>query len=161
MNIFWHKLDEKAIIPTKRDEDAGFDVYTIENDVVLEPFSKHLFSTGLSVALSKGWWLMAFDRGSTGSKGIHTHCGVVDNGYRGEIFICLSNDNNFPVKFTNSVEKVMFQDNVLCYPTSKAIAQLIPVLQPEVDSVEVDDKDWELVSGNTERGATKLGESGK
>ena len=161
MNIFWHKLDEKATIPTKRDEDAGFDIYTIENDVVLEPFSKHLFSTGLSVALSKGWWLMAFDRGSTGSKGIHTHCGVVDNGYRGEIFICLSNDNNFPVKFTNSVEKVMFQDNVLCYPTSKAIAQLIPVLQPEVDSVEVDDKDWELVSGNTKRGATKLGESGK
>ena len=161
MNIFWHKLDEKATIPTKRDEDAGFDVYTIENDIVLEPFSKHLFRTGLSVALSKGWWLMAFDRGSTGSKGIHTHCGVVDNGYRGEIFICLSNDNNFPVKFTNSVEKVMFQDNVLYYPTSKAIAQLIPVLQPEVDSVEVNDKDWELVSGNTERGTTKLGESGK
>ena len=161
MNIFWHKLDKKAIIPTKRDEDAGFDVYTIENDVVLEPFSKHLFRTGLSVALSKGWWLMAFDRGSTGSKGIHTHCGVVDNGYRGEIFICLSNDNNFPVKFTNSVEKVIFQDNVLYYPTSKAIAQLIPVLQPEVTSVEVDDKDCELVSCNTERGATKLWESGK
>ena len=161
MNIFWHKLDEKAIIPTKRDEDAGFDIYTIENDVVLEPFSKHLFRTGLSVALSKGWWLMAFDRGSTGSKGIHTHCGVVDNGYRGEIFICLSNDNNFPVKFTTAVDKVILQDNVLYYPTSKAIAQLIPVLQPEVDSVELDDKDWELVSGNTERGATKLGESGK
>ena len=104
---------------------------------------------------------MAFDRGSTGSKGIHTHCGVVDNGYRGEIFICLSNDNNFPVKFTTAVDKVIFQDNVLCYPTSKAIAQLIPILQPEVDSVEVDDKEWELVSGNTERGATKLGESGK
>lgn len=165
MKIFWHKLDEKATIPTKRDEDAGFDVYTIDNDIVLEPFSKHLFRTGLSVVLSKGWWLMAFDRGSTGSKGIHTHCGVIDNGYRGEIFICLSNDNNFPIKFTNTVDKIVLENNnttnIMYYPVSKAIAQLIPIQQPEVVSSEINDDEWKLISDNTERGTTKLGQSGK
>ena len=104
MQIKWHKLNDKAIIPTKREEDAGFDIYTIEDDVLLNPGEKRLFSTGLAAAPEKGWWLLAYDRGSTGSKGIHTHCGVVDNGYRGEIFICLCNDNPMtPVLFTSKV----------------------------------------------------------
>jgi len=166
MQIKWHKLNDKAIIPTKREEDAGFDVYTIEDNVVLQPFEKRLFSTGIAAAPEKGYWLMAFDRGSTGSKGIHTHCGIIDNGYRGEIFICLCNDNkDLPVLFTSSVDKVERctitpYGMVLCYPTSKAIAQIIPMVQPIVESFEVNDEEWtnEL---NTERGAGKLGASGK
>lgn len=162
MKILWHKLNEKSIIPTKRTEDAGFDIYTIEDNIILEPFSKHLFSTGLAAAAPQGYWLMAFDRGSTGSKGIHTHCGVVDNGYRGEIFICLSNDNDFKVIFTSAVEKVVFneEERTLYYPTSKAIAQLIPIPQPSFDSKEATEDEWKLVL-RTDRGTTKLGESGK
>ena len=166
MQIKWHKLNNKAIIPTKREEDAGFDLYTIEDDVLLAPGEKRLFSTGLAVAPEKSWWLLAYDRGSTGSKGIHTHCGVIDNGYRGEIFICLCNDNPMtPVLFTSKVNKIELKTvspygMVLCYPTSKAIAQIIPMVQPTVESFEVNDEEWanEL---NTERGAGKLGASGK
>ena len=101
MNIKWHKLNDKAKIPTKRDEDAGFDIYTIEDNVLLMPGEKYLFSTGLAVAAEPGYWLMAMDRGSTGSRGLHIHCGVVDNGYRGELFICLCNDNNYNAAFLN------------------------------------------------------------
>ena len=109
---------------------------------------------------------MVFDRGSTGSKGLHVHCGVIDNDYRGEIFICINNDNDYPVRFTNAeepgihshtetittgpeprngvtaavaiVRKVEIID-YLVYPTSKAIAQIIPVAQPIVESREISD----------------------
>ena len=106
MQINWFKLNNSAKLPTKRAEDAGFDIYTTEDNVLLMPHQKHQFSTGLAVAPEKGWWMFGCDRGSTGSRGIHTHCGIIDNGYRGEIFICLCNDNDYPVKFTNQIDKI-------------------------------------------------------
>lgn len=107
---------------------------------------------------------MGCDRGSTGSKGIHIHCGVVDNNYRGEIFICLHNDNCYPIKFTDAeepgfhkhketittgpkpengiqlsialIEEVEIIDYFV-YPKSKAIAQLVLIPQPNVISREL------------------------
>ena len=94
MIINWYKFDPKAKIPTKRDEDAGFDIYTIEDNVILQPFEKRLFATGLGAAPTPGYWLMAMDRGSTGSRGIHTHCGIIDNG-GAEVFNHVANLTNF------------------------------------------------------------------
>ena len=182
--IKWHKCDSRAIIPTKKPQAAGFDIYTIEKNITIEPFSQHLFSTGLQVAIEEGYWLAVWDRGSTGSKGLHVHCGVVDNDYRGEIFICIKNDNPYPVKFTDDEEPGIHshivkassvpEDNMLAiymtkevdfidylvYPCSKAIAQLIPMLQPLVSDSEATEEEWEYLK-NTERGEGKLGSSGK
>lgn len=47
------------------------------------------------------------------------------------------------------------------YPTTKAIAQLIPMRMPDVESCEVSDEVWELMKLNSERGEGKLGASGK
>ena len=181
MKIKWFKLNPDAIIPTKTPEAAGFDIYTLDRDVVLEAHSQHIFSTGLAVVPEYGWWLMAFDRGSTGSKGIHVHCGVIDNDYRGEIFICLKNDNHYPIHFTDAEEPGphyytdSYQEDdghgnivtktakwllYVVYPTSKAIAQLIPVQQPVVKSEEIDSDEWNELK-DTKRGAGKLGSSGK
>ena len=174
MTIYWYKLNDKAIIPTKRNEDAGFDIYTIEDNILLMPFEKRLFKTGLAAAVEPGYWLLAFDRGSTGSRGIHTHCGVIDNGYRGEIFICLCNDNPYPVKFTSNTVKPYFAakdsyytvdgiehcGEIFYYPVSKAIAQIIPMPQLSAVSCEADDLKWSTLQ-NTERGSGKLGDSGK
>lgn len=189
--IVWHRCKKGAITPTKRAEDAGFDLYTVEKDIVLGPHETRLFSTGLNVAISEGWWLLVKDRGSTGSKGIHVHCGVVDSGYRGELFVCLHNTNNYPVKFTNNEEPglhyhqerrqvvdpskgdlaivhAVYQTAVfdildyMVYPTSKGIAQIIPIPAPEVDSYEATDSAWEnYFAHNSERGEGKLGASGK
>lgn len=174
MKIVWHKLNSSAVVPTKRPEDAGFDMYSTIGTCTLLPGEKKLFPTGIAAAPEKGYWLMAFDRGSTGSRGIHTHCGIIDNGYRGEIFICLCNDNPYPVTFTRDVlspyidKKGFYFDekgnehcgDVLYYPLSKAIAQIIPVPQPVVETAEADDVEWEQYL-NTERGDSKLGASGK
>lgn len=162
INIKWFLMNDKAKLPTKTDENAGFDIYTTEDYVKLEPHTQHLFATGICAAVDKGYWLMAFDRGSTGSKGMHVHCGVVDNGYRGEIFICIKNDNDYPIIVTRSVDKPYFEDlpKIFYYPANKAIAQLIPVAQPVVKSSQCNAEEWELLC-NTERGKGKLGSSGK
>lgn len=159
--IYWHKLDERAVIPSKRPEDSGFDIYTIEDEVTLLPSQKYLFKTGLCYSIDKNHWLLAYDRGSTGSKGIHTHCGICDQGYRGELFICLCNDNDFPVVFTSKVAKVEKKDNILYYPTTKAIAQLIPMKLEYGNCFYADDEMWDMLKENSERGAGKLGASGK
>ena len=103
---------------------------------------------------------MGVDRGSTGSRGLHIHCGICDQGYRGEIFICICNDNDFPVHFSSSATSISMKDHVLEYPTAKAIAQLIPMPLLPVESAEAGDE-WEELCHDSERGATKLGASGK
>ena len=160
VKILWHKLTPNATIPTKRVEDAGFDIYTIESDVLLRPHEKHLFKTGLAYWIDKEHWLMGVDRGSTGSRGLHIHCGICDQGYRGEIFICICNDNDFPVHFSSSAASISMKDHVLEYPTAKAIAQLIPMPLLPVESAEAGDE-WEELCHDSERGVTKLGASGK
>lgn len=181
MKIKWFKLNPDAIVPTKTPEAAGFDIYTLDTNIEMKPHSQRLFSTGLAVVPEEGFWLMVFDRGSTGSKGIHVHCGVIDNDYRGEIFICLKNDNTYPIRFTNKEEPgphihyQHYQQNdghghiidktteildYVVYPTNKAIAQIIPVRQPEVESEEIGLEEWEGLK-DTDRGEGKLGSSGK
>ena len=158
--ILWHKLTPDATIPTKRAEDAGFDIYTTETDVLLQPHEKHLFKTGLTYWIDKEHWLMGADRGSTGSRGLHIHCGICDQGYRGEIFVCICNDNEFPVHFSSSAASISMKDHVLEYPTTKAIAQLIPMSLLPVESAEAGEE-WKELCHDSERGSTKLGASGK
>lgn len=175
VKLGWFKLNSKATIPTKTSDNAGFDIYTIENDFVLEPHSNHLFATGLAAVVEKGWWLMGVDRGSNGSKNAHIHCGVIDNNYRGEIFICLNNDNNYPIKFTDKEKPGFYTHERRCffrpwktktivdylvYPTTKGIAQIVLVPQPEVESYEMSEQEWED-NKITSRGAGKLGSTGK
>lgn len=182
VKLGWYKLNKKAIIPTKTEDNAGFDIYTIEEDFILEPHTNHLFSTGLSAVVEKGWWLMAADRGSNGSKNAHIHCGIIDNNYRGEIFICLNNDNDYPIKFTNKEpagfhsHKETVQDylpnslayrlkeidiiDYLVYPVSKGIAQIVLIPQPEVENYEMSEQEWND-NKDTSRGAGKLGSTGK
>ena len=161
VQLGWYKLNKNAIIPTKTKNNAGFDIYTIEHDIILMPHARHLFSTGLAAAVSEGWWLKAEERGSTGTKGAALRCGVIDNNFRGEIFICIQNDNDYPVHFNNKETPGWHdEEQYLVYPTSKAIAQITLIPQPEVDSYELTPEQWELVK-DTDRGAGMLGSSGK
>lgn len=164
VKIGWFKMKPEAIIPTKTQNNAGFDIYTVENNVVIKPHSQYMFSTGLGVCVSKGWWLKADDRGSTGSKGIHIHCGIIDNNYRGELFICLKNDNPYKIIFTNDKKpgfhRTWYGRKYLVYPVSKAIAQLVLIPQPDTRSYEMSAEEWDAVK-NTDRGEGKLGSSGK
>ena len=96
VNIKFAKVKPDAIIPSKRDEDMGFDISACfdEDYMVIEPHETKLIPTGLASACDPEYGFLLKERGSTGSKGIALRCGVIDSGYRNEWFICLTNTTN-------------------------------------------------------------------
>ena len=91
-NIKFAKVRENAIIPTKRDEDAGFDLYVCfdEDYIMINPLETKLIPTGIAVAIPTDYYFQIEERGSTGSRGIKKSAGVIDSGYRNEIFVAIT-----------------------------------------------------------------------
>ena len=166
LTIYWDLLGQRAKMPTKRDEDAGFDIYTTELEAVLKPGETKLFSTGLRSAFPKNFWIEIKERGSTGAVGLSVRSGVIDSGYRGEWKIMLTNVNNYPVEFSHSVDKVtyvygkIFKNKIkkVIYPLSKAIAQAVVIPLPVVQCVN---DPHVFAYMHSERGQTGWGASGK
>ena len=99
LEIIFAKVKENAIIPSKEEENAGFDIYACwdgveKKDKIIKPHTTKLIPTGIACALPINYYFQVEERGSTGSKGIKKSAGVVDSGYRGEIFIAISNVND-------------------------------------------------------------------
>ena len=97
--IIFAKVKENAIIPSKEEENAGFDIYACwdgveKKDKIIKPHTTKLIPTGIACALPINYYFQVEERGSTGSKGIKKSAGVVDSGYRGEIFVAISNVND-------------------------------------------------------------------
>ena len=145
------KRDPRAIIPTKREEDAGFDLYALYDEEyhVLEPHEVWLAPTGISTEFSKNWVLLLHERSSTGTKGIARRAGVIDSGYRGEIKVAIQNLNTKKlifIKKTIEEEEVLKKENfkreeVLFYPQEKAIIQGIFMYAPHTILEEVQELD--------------------
>ena len=70
--LLFAKAREGAKIPTKRDEDAGRDLYACfdEDYMVIKPLETKLIPTGIATAFSDQYYAQIQERGSTGSKGI-------------------------------------------------------------------------------------------
>lgn len=99
LEIIFAKVKENAIIPSKENENAGFDIYACwdgveKKDKIIKPHTTKLIPTGIACALPINYYFQVEERGSTGSKGIKKSAGVVDSGYRGEIFVAISNVND-------------------------------------------------------------------
>ncbi len=86
------KLTEQSISPKFANPgDAGMDLYSNEN-VNLQPNERKLISTGISMAIPKGYVGLIWDKSGLASKhGLKTMAGVIDSGYRGEIKILIHN----------------------------------------------------------------------
>ena len=164
--IYWDIINSRAKMPTKRKEDAGFDIYTIDTDCILKPGETKFFSTGLRSAFPDNYWVEIKERGSTGAVGLSVRSGVIDSGYRGEWKIMLTNVNNYPVEFSSAVDKVtyvygkIFKRRIkkVIYPLSKGIAQAVviplPTIECKLDKNMVDNT-------SSDRGNTGWGASGK
>lgn len=97
--IKFAKVNKKAIIPSKNVENAGYDIYGIFEDNndenrIIKPHQTKLIPTGIACALPSKYYFQVEERGSTGSKGIKKSAGVIDSGYRGEIFIAITNSTD-------------------------------------------------------------------
>ena len=106
------KVHPNATIPSKRDEDMGFDIYACfdEDYIVINPHETKLIPTGIASACNPKYGFIVFERGSTGSKGIARRCGVIDSGYRNEWFIGLTNTTNKVMFISKLSEKETYNN---------------------------------------------------
>lgn len=167
--VYFAKVREDAIIPSKRDEDAGYDLYAnveakevdgkLVHEILVPAFKTTLVPTGIAMAMPKTHYFNCkHERGSTGKHSISVLAGVVDSGYRGEVFVALTPLHK-DVLITSEVTEVEVGENVILYPYSKAIAQGTIDLVPQVHIEEISFDDLQNIK--SERGTTKLGQSGK
>lgn len=178
--IRFAKVKPDAVIPSKELENAGYDLYACFNEdfILIPSLTTKLIPTGIASYLGTEYYLQIQERGSTGSKGIKYGAGVIDGTYTGEIFIAITNCNENPLvisklsseelfdKYANEIMPWMdcvnidyFNNNVIVYPYSKAIAQAII---HKVHNMPVKEISYEeLKSLPSQRGAGKLGSSGK
>ena len=106
-----------AVIPTKRDEDAGFDIYAdFEDDfIIIDPHTTTLIPTGIASACDADYCFILKERGSTGSKGIAQRCGVIDSGYRNEWFVPITNTTNKKIAIVKKDADYIFMKNTSGY----------------------------------------------
>ena len=170
--IAFAKIRETAIIPTKKLEDAGYDLYAnFEEDYfVIGAGKTRAVPTGIAMAFSHKYYVQIEERSSTGKIGMKKSSGVFDSGYRGEYFIMTYNTNDKPLVISKVAADDMPEEfevegkkykkaDVIVYPYSKAICeavvQEVPVLKERELSYE------ELCSIASERGKGGFGSSGK
>ena len=168
VNIKFAKVRPDAIIPSKRNEDMGYDIYACfdEDYMVINPHETKLIPTGIASSCDPGYGFLLFERGSTGSKGIARRCGVIDSGYRNEWFVGLTNTTNkvmFISKLSESETYKKYYNDVMpesfVYPYSKAIVQAIVTQVLETNEEELAYEDLKAIP--SERGLGKLGSSNK
>jgi dUTP pyrophosphatase len=169
--VFFAKVREGAVIPSKRKEDAGLDIYAelsnfkreTDEGVVYEiecpVLATTLVPTGLATAMPNTHYLnLKHERGSTGVQSMSVLAGVVDSGFRNEMFIALTPLHK-PVLITSAVDKVEVNDTHILYPLTKAIAQGTIDLVPDAKLTTIDLETLQNIP--SERGMTMLGQSGK
>lgn len=158
--FLWAKTKPNAIIPTKRDEDAGYDIYACfeEEHIVIQPNETVIIPTGIASAFHPSKVVVLHERGSTGTKGIGQRSGIIDSGYRGEWMIPVTNHNNCSLIISKHPSREGGSD-IIVYPYEKALCQAlildIPTMQCE--TVDYD----ELLKHESLRGTGRLGSSEK
>ena len=168
--IFFAGMNESVIIPSKKEENAGYDIYAnFEDDyMTIPPHETVMIPTGIVSACDPKYYFQLFERGSTGTKGIAQRCGVIDSGYRGEWFVPLTNTTEKPIFIMKKGVEQELREDYLCsllldesivYPYEKAICQAVLIEVPKVEVITLTVE--EIKNMASERGEGKIGSSGK
>lgn len=164
-NVYFAKLKKGAKIPTKRLEDAGYDIYACfdEDYIEIPPHTTKMIPTGICSACSTDYVFVLKERGSNGSKGICERCGVIDSGYRSEWFVPLTNSNDVSVFISKLGNDTPFKKSIhgksITYPYEKGIAQALILPVPIMNIKEITPEELQAIP--SKRGKGKLGSSGK
>lgn len=155
-------LREDAVLPTKRKEDSGYDIYTTQqDDVVLLQGEKYNFATGLKTEVPNDWGIILKEKGGMGNKNVSLRAGVVDAGYRGEIVVIMTNEDPKPVVFTRNPENyeaLELTGKATIVNLNKAITQAMIVYTPDCEVIQLKS---ENEFSDSLRGKGKFGSSGK
>lgn len=165
MNLYWAKVRETAIIPHKRSEDAGYDLYPCFEEDWMEfaPLETRLVPLGVASAFDESCVLFLKERGSTGTKGMAVRAGVIDSGYRGEYMAPITNLNTRPLRIIKKAALDALsqeeKEELILYPYEKACVQGVLLQMPAAASREISLE--ELQNMRSERLEGRLGSSGK
>ncbi len=170
--LYFAKIRSTAIIPTKKKEDAGYDVYAdFEGDYfVIEPGKTRAIPTGIATAFDSKYYAQIEERSSMAKLGIKKSGGVFDSGYRGEYFIMTYNTNDKPFVISKIAldevpeefevdGKVYKKENCIMYPAAKAVCQMVMQIVPDLEEKELSYED--ICKITSERGKSGFGSSGK
>lgn len=163
--LYWSKVKKDAVIPTKRKEDAGYDLYPCfaEDAIRIDPLTTKLVPLGVASAFDPSYVMILKERGSSGTKGLAQRSGVIDSGYRGEYMAPITNVNEKPIyiikKEALSTWTEEQKKEVLIYPYEKAICQGVLLVMPEIESEEISWEDLQKIESERKEG--RLGSSGK
>jgi len=150
MQLQIKRVHAEAKLPSREPGNNGFDLYAVTDDyfvrksdgnfLVLKPYERYLFDTGLQIALPEKHFAMIRPRSGLANKyGIQVLGGLIDESYRGNWKIILYNSGRTPYTIM----------------TGDKIAQF----------VIIKDSDYELIETieleETKRGASGFGSSGR
>lgn len=166
VEILW-ACEDGVETPHKNEEDLGYDVkaHFDTDQWVIPPHTTSLIPTGLYAAVPVRWGLIAKEKGSTGAIGMKCGAGVIDSGYRDEIFIAITNENDSFLIITKDpeVKKVTYGSykfvecscDAIYYPYKKGIAQLLLVPNPKSKGKKISIEELKAIPSI--RGEGKLG----
>lgn len=166
VEILW-ACEDGVETPHKNEEDLGYDVkaHFDTDQWVIPPHTTSLIPTGLYAAVPVRWGLIAKEKGSTGAIGMKCGAGVIDSGYRDEIFIAITNENDSFLIITKDpeVKKVTHGSykfvecdcDAIYYPYKKGIAQLLLVPNPKSKGKKISIEELKAIPSI--RGEGKLG----
>ena len=148
--IYFAKMKEGAVIPTKREEDAGYDLYACfdEDFFVIEAGKTRAIPTALAVAYSEKYYAQIEERSSMAKLGIKKSGGVMDSGYRGEYLIVTYNTNDKPFVISKKTAEEIGESfvvdgkkydtsKVILYPHTKAICEMVLQIVPKMEEQEL------------------------
>ncbi len=100
--VKFKKLNENAHIPTYGSPyAAGADLYSAEDETIIQPHSTVFIGTGIAMEIPEGYMGLIFARSGLSCKrhlAPANKVGVVDSDYRGEIKVALHNHSDEPQK---------------------------------------------------------------
>lgn len=161
--IYFQKIKDNAIIPSKREENGGYDIYACidkyddSGQIIIKPGEIKMIPTGIATAFDKKYVALVRERGSTGKIGMEVRAGVVDSSYRGQWYIFIKNSNKKEIYINDIFDEITIFREDIYYPISKAIAQFILTRAYHLESKVVDD----INQFDSKRGKGKLGSTGK
>jgi dUTP pyrophosphatase len=170
--ILFAKVRDTGIIPSKIDENGGYDVYadisnpvvnpkgqTIVDPLTIKPNQVVLIPTGIASSILDKFRFVLKERSSTGAIAMEVKAGTIDSGYRGEWFVALKNGGNKNLIITKDVSKIIEGENEIYYPVSKAIAQANLQIVPKAKTKEIPYDKLKAIPSSRGQGA--LGSSNK
>ena len=161
--VYFAKLKEDAIIPSKDISDAGYDIYSnFEKDYMeILPHTTVMIPTKISSAFSDKYVMVLKERGSTGTKGIAQRCGIIDASFRGEWKVPITNTTEKPIAILKQGKENEYikSPKYIVYPYEKAICQALLLPVPKVSIEEITYEELKNIA--SKRGTNMLGSSGK